>query len=111
MTEYVFDVVADLADDGMAILLATHNLTGAGEADDVLLLDHGDVVMSGSPADFVTRTEAADFRGAFLELTGGEGGAVSVGGAENAAEAAGDTDADGAAAPSAGVQSSGGDGE
>src|SRR6056297_1331697 len=68
MTEYVFDVVADLADDGMAVLLATHNLTGAAEADDVLLLDHGDVVAEGSPADFVARTDAEEFRGAFLEL-------------------------------------------
>ncbi|WP_135823355.1 ABC transporter ATP-binding protein [Halorussus ruber] len=114
MTEYVFDVVADLADDGMGILLATHNLTGAGEADDVLLLDHGDVVMSGSPADFVARTEAEDFRGAFLELTGGEEGAVSIGGADREGEAVGETDADGAAdsaAPSAGVQAPGGDDE
>ncbi|WP_128477160.1 ABC transporter ATP-binding protein [Halorussus pelagicus] len=72
MTEYVFDVVADLADDGMAVLLATHNLTGAAEADDVLLLDHGDMVAEGSPADLVGRTDADDFRSAFLELTGGE---------------------------------------
>ncbi|WP_276280376.1 ABC transporter ATP-binding protein [Halorussus caseinilyticus] len=71
MTEYIFDLVADLADDGMAVLLATHNLSGAEEADTVLLLDHGDVVADGSPDDFVARTDADTFRGAFLELTGG----------------------------------------
>ncbi|WP_276299776.1 ABC transporter ATP-binding protein [Halorussus lipolyticus] len=110
MTEYVFDVVADLADDGMAILLATHNLTGAGKADDVLLLDHGDVVMSGSPADFVARTETDDFRGAFLELTGGEEGAVSVGSAKRTEEADAEDAAD-STAPSASVRSTGGDDE
>ena len=97
MTEYVFDAVADLADDGMAVLLATHNLTGAAEADDVLLLDHGDVVAEGSPADFVARTDADDFRGAFLELTGGD-----LGGRESA-------DGD-LLAPSVGVRNRG-DGE
>ncbi|WP_458207982.1 ABC transporter ATP-binding protein [Haladaptatus sp. NG-SE-30] len=71
MTEYIFKLVGDLADAGMAVLLATHNLTGAEEADTVLLLDHGDVVAEGSPADFVNRADTDTFREAFLALTGG----------------------------------------
>jgi len=95
MTEYIFDLVGELADDGMAVLLATHNLSGAEAADSVLLLDHGDVVAEGSPADFVTRTDAQDFRGAFLALTGDE-----------AAGANGDR-----ATPTVSVRTRGGDGE
>ncbi|WP_137286480.1 ABC transporter ATP-binding protein [Halorussus salinisoli] len=96
MTEYVFDVVRDLADDGMAVLLATHNLSGAEEADAVLLLDHGDVVAEGSPADFVTRTDADTFREAFLALTGREAGVDEEGTPD---------------APSVSVRTQGGDAE
>ncbi|WP_115862455.1 ABC transporter ATP-binding protein [Halorussus litoreus] len=97
MTEYIFELVGELADDGMAVLLATHNLAGAEAADSVLLLDHGDVVAEGSPADFVARTDAEDFRGAFLALTGGD-----------AAEAGVDADR---ATPTVSVRTRGGDGE
>lgn len=98
MTEYIFDLVADLADDGMAVLLATHNLTGAEAADTVLLLDHGDVVAEGSPDDFVAQTDADSFREAFIELTGGEAG-----------RAKGETPDEEVTAPSVSVRTRGGD--
>ncbi|WP_135805404.1 ABC transporter ATP-binding protein [Halorussus marinus] len=69
MTEYIFEVARDLADDGMAVVVATHNLAGAETADTVLLLDRGDVVADGSPDDFAARTGAESFREAFLSLT------------------------------------------
>ncbi len=72
MTEYVFDVIADLADDGMAVLLATHDLSGAADADSVLLLDRGSIRARGSPADLRARTDGDDLRAAFLSLTGGD---------------------------------------
>ena len=71
MTEYIFDLAADLADDGMAVLLATHNLTGAETADDVLVLGDGDVAAEGPPAELVARTGTDSFHEAFVELTGG----------------------------------------
>lgn len=82
MTEYIFDLVADLADDGTAVLLATHNLAGAEEADSVLLLDRGDVVAEGSPAEVVARTDADSFPEAFLALTGGDAGSGGGGDGE-----------------------------
>mgnify|MGYP000002912037 CR=1 FL=1 len=75
MTEYVFDVVDDLAADGMAVLLATHDLSGAADADQVLLLDRGSVAALGSPADLRAETDTETFRQAFLALTGGEAAA------------------------------------
>jgi ABC-type multidrug transport system ATPase subunit len=72
MTEYVFDVVEALAADGMAVLLATHDLSGAADADQVLLLDRGSIAAEGSPAQLRAETDAETFRAAFLALTGGE---------------------------------------
>lgn len=72
MSEYIFELTHDLADEGMAVMLATHNLTVAERADTVLLLDHGDVVAEGSPAEFKAQADADTFREAFLALTGGE---------------------------------------
>jgi ABC-type multidrug transport system ATPase subunit len=79
MTEYIFELVGDLADEGTAVLLATHNLAGAAEADSVLLLDHGDVVAAGSPEEFVADADADSFREAFLTLTGREAEADETG--------------------------------
>ncbi|WP_135827611.1 ABC transporter ATP-binding protein [Halorussus halobius] len=71
MTEYIFDLVADLADDGMAVLLATHNLAGAETGDAVALLDDGGVVATGPPAELLDRTGTDSLHAAFVELTGG----------------------------------------
>jgi len=73
MTEYVFEVVRELADDGTAVLLATHNLAGAEAADAAVVLDRGGVVADDSPAALVDRTGAASFREAVLSLTGEDG--------------------------------------
>ncbi|USZ69486.1 ABC transporter ATP-binding protein [Halorussus salilacus] len=74
MTEYIFEVAADLADDGTTVLLATHNLTGAAEADAVAVLDRGRIVGSGPPAELAASVDAASLREAFLALTAREDG-------------------------------------
>jgi len=73
MTEYVFEVVRELADGGTTVLLATHNLAGAAAADAAVLLDRGGVVADGPPEEIVERTGAASFREAVLSLTGEDG--------------------------------------
>jgi ABC-type multidrug transport system ATPase subunit len=52
MTRRVFEAVRALADDGVGVLLASHDLAAVERhADRVLVLDGGRVVADGSPAD------------------------------------------------------------
>lgn len=69
MTEYMFDIIEDREDDA-AVLLATHNLTGAAAADRLLVLDRGRVVAHESPAVIVEQTDQYTLPDAFLELVG-----------------------------------------
>lgn len=71
MTEYMFDVIVNRADD-TAVLLATHNLAGAVDADQVIVMDEGHVVAHDSPAGIMEQTETDTFRDGFLELVGTE---------------------------------------
>ncbi|MFB6122814.1 MAG: ABC transporter ATP-binding protein [Haloferacaceae archaeon] len=72
MTEYVFEVLVDLAESGMAIVLATHNLLGAENADDVVLLDRGRIVVSGPPDEFVAEADADSLAEAFRHYVSGD---------------------------------------
>lgn len=59
MTGRVFRTVRDIADDGAAVLLATHDLERIGrDADRLLILHEGVVAESGPPADIVERYDA-----------------------------------------------------
>ncbi|MFC6988597.1 ATP-binding cassette domain-containing protein [Haloplanus sp. GCM10025708] len=72
MTEYVFEVLVDLAESGMAVLLATHNLLGAEKADDVALLDRGGIVVRAPPDEFVGDADADSLAEAFRHYVSGD---------------------------------------
>lgn len=72
MTEYVYDVIADLAADGTAVIHATHDLTSAESADRIAILDGGTIVATGTPAEFAEMDGANSLREAFLAHTAGD---------------------------------------
>lgn len=74
LTEYIFDLTDDLAGAGAAVLLATHNLAGAAEADRVLVLDRGGVVDQGTPGEVTATARTDTFPAAFRTLVGDEFG-------------------------------------
>lgn len=67
MTEYMFDLITNPETD-TAVLLATHNLSGADDADRVLVIDDGQVVAHDSPQAIMDQTNTDTFRDGFLEL-------------------------------------------
>jgi ABC-2 type transport system ATP-binding protein len=57
------DVVARLRDDGVTVVLTTHDLVEAEKlADHVVILDHGVVVAAGSPASLMQDAAVAEVR-------------------------------------------------
>jgi ABC-type multidrug transport system ATPase subunit len=74
MVERLFGIVSDLADDGTAIVLSSHNLAPVERtADRVLVLDGGRFVADGPPRELVETTGAADLQTAFGELVSTDG--------------------------------------
>lgn len=57
------EVVAGLRDDGVTVVLTTHDLDEAEKlADHVVILDHGSVVATGSPATLMTSAVVPEVR-------------------------------------------------
>ncbi|WP_396610282.1 ABC transporter ATP-binding protein [Haloferax sp. S1W] len=69
MVERLFEIVSDLADEGVAVILSSHNLGPVERtADRVVILDGGEFVATGSPKELVDSVEAADLQTAFGRL-------------------------------------------
>jgi len=59
MTSEVLSVIKDLVSEGMTTLIATHEMQFASEvADTVVVLDHGEIIESGSPEEIFTSPKA-----------------------------------------------------
>jgi ABC-type multidrug transport system ATPase subunit len=71
MTDYVAGVIADLvADADRTVLLATHDLTVAGKADRLVLLDRGEIVTTSTPEAFQEAHGGGTLTEAFVDAVG-----------------------------------------
>jgi ABC-type multidrug transport system ATPase subunit len=69
LSDRVFDVVESLADEGRAVLFASHDLPAVEEsADRVVLVDGGRVRATGTPREVRETVDAPDLRAAFSRL-------------------------------------------
>ncbi|ELY89231.1 ABC transporter [Natrialba hulunbeirensis JCM 10989] len=79
MSMHVFDVAAELAADGMAVLLSSHDLELVERvADEVLLLDDGEIIQRGSTADLKSQLDADSLWDVYRNATGGDTDTVTV---------------------------------
>lgn len=53
----VLETVRSLRDEGVTVVLITHHMEEVVEADRVLVMDRGEIVMQGSPRDIFARVE------------------------------------------------------
>ncbi|ELZ84169.1 putative copper ABC transporter ATP-binding protein [Haloferax larsenii JCM 13917] len=73
MVERLFEIVAELADEGTAVVLSSHNLGPVERtADRVVVLDGGRFVATGSPQELVESAGATDLQTAFGALVSTE---------------------------------------
>lgn len=72
LTGEVLEVIRSLARAGMTMLIVTHEMRFAlSIADDLLFMEHGTILESGSPADLATSPNferTRQFAGRFAEL-------------------------------------------
>lgn len=79
MTVHIFEVLADVAASGTAVLLSAHDLAAVETvADEVVLLDGGDVVVNGSVAEIVAATDAGSLSDAFSTLVATDADELTV---------------------------------
>ncbi len=80
ISTHIFETVRALADDGRAVLLASHDLVSVERAADrVLVLDRGAFVADGSPDELVAAADADGLVDVFLDVvSGGEGEVPTV---------------------------------
>jgi ABC-type multidrug transport system ATPase subunit len=91
MTAHITDVVSGLASDDRAVLLATHDLHSVqAVADDVIVLDRGRIVETGTPGELLDRTDTDDLAAAMGALVSGERGEVATRESAPASAAGGD---------------------
>jgi ABC-2 type transport system ATP-binding protein len=67
----VWDFVLELRDKGKTIVLTTHYMEEADElCDEVGIIDHGQLIVLGSPTELKERYHARDLEDVFIRLTG-----------------------------------------
>ncbi|WP_323676496.1 ABC transporter ATP-binding protein [Halorubellus sp. PRR65] len=69
---HIFETLRDVAATGPAVVVATHHLSGAANADRVLVLDDGDVVADGTPEAVVAEAGVDSLDAAFTKIVGDE---------------------------------------
>ena len=72
MTRQIFDVITTQTANEQSILLTTHDLTYAQEADALVILDHGRVVAHGPPEEVLAQTNSESLHDAFFSIVGTE---------------------------------------
>jgi ABC-type multidrug transport system ATPase subunit len=79
MSVRIFEVVDELADDGAAVLLSSHDL-GLVErtADRVVLIDEGSIARTGSPDELLEGLGVDSLLEAFEAVVSGDVGRVRV---------------------------------
>ena len=70
MTRQIFDVVTARATEGTSVLLTTHDLTHAAEADLLVVLHRGRIVARGTPDELCSRTNTETLTEAFFSVVG-----------------------------------------
>lgn len=74
MTRHITEVVGDLAAEGDAVLLSTHDLRSVERiADTVLVVDQGELVAQAPPDRLLTQTETDTLEDALAVLSHGDG--------------------------------------
>lgn len=68
LREDLWETFADLARQGVTLLVSSHVMDEASRCDDLLLLREGRMLATGAPADLLERTGAPDLDAAFLRL-------------------------------------------
>jgi len=70
MKQHIFDVVSEMATDGTAVLLTTHDLASADASDRIALLNRGQLIVDESPDKFRSQTNTNSLLSAFLATVG-----------------------------------------
>ncbi|MDL0127635.1 ABC transporter ATP-binding protein [Halobacterium salinarum] len=65
MTRHVYDVIAGLTERDQAVVLTTHDLSRAADADYILVVSDGSIVSAGSPEEVLADTETTTLEDAF----------------------------------------------
>jgi len=70
---HLWERIASIRDEGVTVLMTTHNLTEANACDRVAIIDHGRLIALDTPAALIAAHgsgEGADLEDAFIGLTG-----------------------------------------
>ncbi|WP_246981843.1 ABC transporter ATP-binding protein [Halorientalis marina] len=79
MTRHITETVSELADGETGVLLATHDLASVERVgDEVVVLDRGQVVETGTPTALLDETDTGSLDEALSALVSGESGSVAT---------------------------------